>query len=500
MNFKGKMRKKSGITLISLVVTIIILLILAGITIGAISGDNGLIQNAGNAKKQTEIAEEKEIIDRATIQAMGKNKRGNLVKTELQEELDNITNKDKTEVLKDSADNFYVCFIDTNRYYDVDKDGNVEGPVEVDRAVDKNPGDITKDKDGNVLTGNTEEEAYEIWCIEDLCELSNSCNNGTTYDGKYIKLMINLDFKSDLSYINGKISTEGNIPNCNSKEELQGILTNGEGFCPIGTGTNASNSKNFRGNFNGNYNEIMNLYVNREYKAGLFGSCWSAKIENITVKGYVAVKNDLSSQMVQAGGITAYSRNSKFINCTNYANIKDTKGSRIGGISGVEYNDGSEFINCANYGNITKEISSNNAGILGWDWSVGSKIYNCSNAGKTNNGIFCNISNTNLIVMNSLDYGALSSMIPSKTIEVSNCFKLIQESILETNPNVVIYEENQMKSIEFVNELNAFIETGGNGENIDTIGWAKWLYNENEFPTLDMKTTWTGTEWITMNE
>ena len=91
-------------------------------------------------------------------------------------------------------------------------------------------------------------------------------------------------------------------------------------------------------------------------------------------------------------------------------------------------------------------------------------------------------------------------MIPSKTIEVSNCFKLIQESILETNPNVVIYEENQMKSIEFVNELNAFIETGGNGENIDTTGWAKWLYNENEFPTLDMKTTWTGTEWITMNE
>ena len=331
---------------------------------------------------------------------MGKNKRGNLVKTELQEELDNITNKDKTEVLKDSADNFYVCFIDTNRYYDVDKDGNVEGPVEVDRAVDKNPGDITKDKDGNVLTGNSEEEAYEIWCIEDLCELSNSCNNGTTYSGKYIKLMINLDFKSDLSYINGKISTEGNIPNCNSKEELQGILTNGEGFCPIGTGTNASNSKNFRGNFNGNYNEIMNLYVNREFKAGLFGSCWTAKIENITVKGYVAVKNDLSSQMVQAGGITAYSRNSKFINCTNYANIKDTKGSRIGGISGVEYNDGSEFINCANYGNITKEISSNNAGILGWDWSVGSKIYNCSNAGKTNNGIFCNISNTNLIVMN----------------------------------------------------------------------------------------------------
>ena len=461
-------------------------------------GENGLIKNANQAKEQAEIAEEKEIVDRASLQAMGKNKMGNLIKTELQEELDNITNKDKTEVLKDSADNFYVCFIDTDRYYDVNIDGNVEGPIEVDRAVDKNPGDITKDKDGNVLTGNTEEEAYEIWCIEDLCALSNSCNNGTNYTGKYIKLMINLDFKSDLSYINGQIATEGNIPSCSSIEELKEILTTGEGFCPIGIMINNENYT-FRGKFNGNYKIIDNLYVNRENKAGLFGSCWRARIENITVKGYVAVKNDLSSQVVQAGGITAWSRESEFINCTNYTNIKDTKNSRIGGISGIEYNDGSEFINCANYGNITKEISSKNAGILGWDWSVGSKIYNCFNAGTVDNGIFGDCSG-NLLVINSVDYGKSNSMIPNKTIEVINCFKLIYETILETNSNVVIYEENQMKSIEFINELNTFIATGGNGENIDTIGWAKWLYNENEFPTLDMKTTWTGTEWITVNK
>lgn len=44
MNVKGKMRKKSGITLISLVVTIVVLLILAGIAIGAITGENGILR------------------------------------------------------------------------------------------------------------------------------------------------------------------------------------------------------------------------------------------------------------------------------------------------------------------------------------------------------------------------------------------------------------------------------------------------------------------------
>lgn len=45
--------KQKGITLIALVITIIVLLILAGVTIAAISGDNGILQNAGKAKEKT---------------------------------------------------------------------------------------------------------------------------------------------------------------------------------------------------------------------------------------------------------------------------------------------------------------------------------------------------------------------------------------------------------------------------------------------------------------
>ena len=38
-----KLQKEKGITLIALVVTIIVLLILAGVTIAALSGDNGIL-------------------------------------------------------------------------------------------------------------------------------------------------------------------------------------------------------------------------------------------------------------------------------------------------------------------------------------------------------------------------------------------------------------------------------------------------------------------------
>ena len=51
---------KKGITLISLVVTIIVLLILAGVTISALAGNNGILNQATKASKVTENAVETE--------------------------------------------------------------------------------------------------------------------------------------------------------------------------------------------------------------------------------------------------------------------------------------------------------------------------------------------------------------------------------------------------------------------------------------------------------
>lgn len=49
-------RKETGITLIALVVTIIVILILAGISLTMVSGKNGILSRAAQAKEETEIA------------------------------------------------------------------------------------------------------------------------------------------------------------------------------------------------------------------------------------------------------------------------------------------------------------------------------------------------------------------------------------------------------------------------------------------------------------
>ena len=90
------MDKNKGITLISLVITIIVILILAGISIGMLNGESSIIKNAGSAKENSEIAEEKEIVDTSVVQAMGNNKYGNLIKKDLEDHLNQNAGEDKT--------------------------------------------------------------------------------------------------------------------------------------------------------------------------------------------------------------------------------------------------------------------------------------------------------------------------------------------------------------------------------------------------------------------
>ena len=118
---KKIMKSKKGITLISLVVTIIILLILAGISIGMLSGDNSILKQAGNAKSQTDIAEEKEILQTASLAAMGKNKYGDITKEKLDNELNKYPEIESTE----QNDKGIVVTFKSNRAYLVNSDGDV---------------------------------------------------------------------------------------------------------------------------------------------------------------------------------------------------------------------------------------------------------------------------------------------------------------------------------------------------------------------------------------
>ena len=57
---KQKLKESKGITLIALVITIIVLLILAGVTIATLTGNNGILGKANEAKTKSDIVEVKE--------------------------------------------------------------------------------------------------------------------------------------------------------------------------------------------------------------------------------------------------------------------------------------------------------------------------------------------------------------------------------------------------------------------------------------------------------
>ena len=81
MNFK-KLKSEKGITLIALIITIITLLILAGVSILTLTGDNGILTRTKSAKKTSEIAGIKEEIKTEIIAEQAGNE-GNISESAL---------------------------------------------------------------------------------------------------------------------------------------------------------------------------------------------------------------------------------------------------------------------------------------------------------------------------------------------------------------------------------------------------------------------------------
>ena len=94
---KYKLKKNKGITLIALVVTIIVLLILAGISISMLTGQNGILNRAQEAKEKTQVANEKEAIGLATMDALTEGK-GTITKEILTKKIKSYLGKNDVEL------------------------------------------------------------------------------------------------------------------------------------------------------------------------------------------------------------------------------------------------------------------------------------------------------------------------------------------------------------------------------------------------------------------
>ncbi len=80
---KNVLKSRNGITLIALVVTIIVLLILAGISISMLSGDNGILQKATQSKEKTEKATVIELAQTEILGQIAENKGETMSETQL---------------------------------------------------------------------------------------------------------------------------------------------------------------------------------------------------------------------------------------------------------------------------------------------------------------------------------------------------------------------------------------------------------------------------------
>lgn len=129
---KNILKQNKAITLIALVVTIVVLLILAGVTLKLVLDNNGIIQKSKEARSETIVADEKSKVEMAYLSAALKKLGDTVTAEELQEELDSSVGAGKTVVTTNGDGTLNVLFNETGHNYNVDE-GTVE-KVEIDNT------------------------------------------------------------------------------------------------------------------------------------------------------------------------------------------------------------------------------------------------------------------------------------------------------------------------------------------------------------------------------
>ena len=133
-----KKTKEQGITLIALVVTIIVLLILAGVTIALVLGQNGIFNKAQIAADRTNEGQELDQVRLSVLEAKTNYITGDKTKP-LKDELQDSANKVYPgAVVTDNGDGTYTITLPNMHTYIVDSNGNVtrgEDATEIPIAV-----------------------------------------------------------------------------------------------------------------------------------------------------------------------------------------------------------------------------------------------------------------------------------------------------------------------------------------------------------------------------
>ena len=437
---KKQTKNNRGITLIALVITIIVLLILAGVSIAMLTGENGILTQATNAKEKTSKAEEEEKINMAVLgSSIADNGYSEILdEASFRQELTNQFGNDGYDLVVNGDGSFIITVKESQRKYYVNDDKTV----------------INSD---NII---------EISSAEELANFREDVNSGNSYEGKAVLLTSDITLSGNWTPI-GAYSEE----------------TENNHYLDVPV------NKPFKGIFDGCNHTINNLQIDStEDYQGLFGLVIDGTIRDITIAEGSSVKaGGVSGAMVGtlygfsgniyncvnnangtvSGGIVgALIGQHTVSNCKNYGTITGS-GGIVGSSNGIddwpeEYkNYYHTIINCGNYGNITKESGEYCGGIVGY---FKGEILNCFNKGdiqgsiRYTGGIAGNMAGSiensyNLNDVNGQNYvagilGVTASPIGAST---TNCYSLGEISGTDEFVDEIIGGRNGLKNPEIVN-------------------------------------------------
>ena len=187
--------KEKGITLIALVITIIVLLILAGVAIATLLGDNGIITRATTAKEKTQQAG---AVERVQVEVQGSyGADGFLDYTELQKNLNNVQGIDKESIPTSiESASFPIKVTVDGMNIEIKENGEVKLPFDAkewDKTACKEDSflwesdDPTEGEKYHTIVGYADSMANETIfkipsrCHEIRCDYANWSKSGRTF-------------------------------------------------------------------------------------------------------------------------------------------------------------------------------------------------------------------------------------------------------------------------------------------------------------------------------
>ena len=235
-NFKERVNGKNGITLIALVITIIVLLILAGVTIATLTGNNGIITKAQNAKAQNAQKTVEEQINLA-VQVSRINEEFVIDKDILEKELTNngieITKSENDELPWTVKKDGYVYTISENGEVKEKKGiaittgdieilkGSTEGKKVSAQILSGETGTIKWESTGNITLSEAGENEVTVKVNSnanagDIATITAKIEGKTTYQDS-----INVKIVAEATGLTASKITVG----VNRKEKIGGVTT-----------------------------------------------------------------------------------------------------------------------------------------------------------------------------------------------------------------------------------------------------------------------------------